>query len=125
MDIKEFMRHEFSIMKDAVVQKQKPTHGPCCTCQKCGFNHDDCKCWENSLIELRNYIDQLQAALANCKLAVDNGIKDLLAEATENAKLQAELKAKDRRIAELEHETKTGGDIVAALHNQIRELKRR
>lgn len=21
-----------------------PTHGPCCTCQKCGENYDDCRC---------------------------------------------------------------------------------
>lgn len=27
------------------VKKRKPTHGYCCTCQKCGQCHDDCICW--------------------------------------------------------------------------------
>lgn len=28
---------------------QKPTHGTCCTCQKCGQGHDDCQCDEVAL----------------------------------------------------------------------------
>jgi flagellar biosynthesis/type III secretory pathway protein FliH len=31
-------------------RKQKPTHGTCCTCQKCGFYYDDCKCSSNAEI---------------------------------------------------------------------------
>ena len=23
---------------------RKPGHGPCCTCQRCGKNYDDCRC---------------------------------------------------------------------------------
>lgn len=23
---------------------EKPTHGNCCTCQTCGWDHDSCKC---------------------------------------------------------------------------------
>lgn len=26
---------------------RKPTHGVCCTCQKCGWSHDDCICEHN------------------------------------------------------------------------------
>lgn len=25
---------------------REPTHGPCCTCQKCGMSHDECVCLE-------------------------------------------------------------------------------
>ena len=25
-------------------KKRKPTHGPCCTCQTCGWHYDDCIC---------------------------------------------------------------------------------
>ena len=25
-------------------KKIKPTHGSCCTCQKCGHDHDECIC---------------------------------------------------------------------------------
>lgn len=28
----------------------KPGHGPCCTCQFCGYIHDDCVCDDNELI---------------------------------------------------------------------------
>ena len=33
--------------------RRKPEHGPCCTCQTCGFCHDDCECENN---HLRNII---------------------------------------------------------------------
>ena len=29
----------------------KPGHGPCCTCQTCGYHHDDCVCEDNDLIQ--------------------------------------------------------------------------
>ena len=28
----------------------KPGHGSCCTCQKCGYHHDDCVCQHNELL---------------------------------------------------------------------------
>lgn len=31
------------------VNRIKPTHGSCCTCQDCGFYHDDCHCQSNEL----------------------------------------------------------------------------
>ena len=38
----------------------KPTHGPCCTCQKCGHSYDECRCDfdetydENDILTARN-----------------------------------------------------------------------
>ena len=34
----------------------KPGHGPCCTCQKCGYHHDDCVCYNNDLLRGLNKI---------------------------------------------------------------------
>lgn len=28
-----------------------PRHGNCCTCQKCGYHHDDCVCAHNELLK--------------------------------------------------------------------------
>ena len=30
---------------------RKPTHGTCCTCQRCGYHHDDCQCYYAEDIE--------------------------------------------------------------------------
>lgn len=32
----------------------KPTHGNCCTCQKCGQAHDECVCTHNEWIAFLN-----------------------------------------------------------------------
>jgi hypothetical protein len=41
---------------------RKPTHGRCCTCQDCGFSHDDCECDRNErTVRWRAFIE---AALA-------------------------------------------------------------
>ena len=29
---------------------RKPTHGECCTCQDCGYYHDECVCLDNEII---------------------------------------------------------------------------
>lgn len=50
------------LLKDLYVVKSvevqpfiKPSHGPCCTCQTCGYHHDDCVCEDNEIIEaIRN-----------------------------------------------------------------------
>ena len=31
-----------------------PGHGICCTCQKCGYNYDDCVCFHNELLDTIN-----------------------------------------------------------------------
>lgn len=48
------MKHKIATLGgtllDAAVAKaegfpwRKPSHGPCCTCQDCGYAHDDCQC---------------------------------------------------------------------------------
>ena len=30
--------------------RRKPTHGSCCTCQDCGYHHDECVCEDNEII---------------------------------------------------------------------------
>jgi hypothetical protein len=30
----------------------KPTHGNCCTCQDCGFPHDECVCSHNDFVKI-------------------------------------------------------------------------
>lgn len=37
--------------------KRKPTHGSCCTCQKCGHDYDDCVC--NAIWYLENRMDDI------------------------------------------------------------------
>ena len=32
-------------------KKRKPTHGPCCTCQTCGWHYDDCICDDTSPLQ--------------------------------------------------------------------------
>lgn len=31
---------------------RKPTHGPCCTCQTCGWDFDNCQCGYGKCIEM-------------------------------------------------------------------------
>ena len=33
-----------------VKEHRKPTHGECCTCQDCGYYHDECVCRDNEII---------------------------------------------------------------------------
>lgn len=58
-DFVDFLKEFTSFKSDIGLQKanfRKPTHGPCCTCQKCGYDHDDCVCCHNELID---YIEEL------------------------------------------------------------------
>ena len=36
---------------DGVIEPITPSHGPCCTCQSCGFDFDSCVCDHNSLLK--------------------------------------------------------------------------
>lgn len=40
------------IMEDKYIPTRKPTHGTCCTCQDCGWDHDCCVCFSNQLYNL-------------------------------------------------------------------------
>lgn len=35
----------------SIIGHIKPTHGNCCTCQTCGYSHDDCVCEHNHWID--------------------------------------------------------------------------
>lgn len=38
----------------------KPGHGPCCTCQTCGYHHDDCVCLHNELLDVLNSLPTIE-----------------------------------------------------------------
>ncbi len=69
-DIKHLLSHISTLEEKAgrlqeEVQKwqriRTPTHGPCCTCQRCGQHYDDCRC------DLDEIVDQLQQAESRLK----------------------------------------------------------
>ena len=42
---------ELEIIRSIEIQPYiKPGHGPCCTCQDCGYHHDECVCEDNEII---------------------------------------------------------------------------
>jgi len=43
------VRHDI-LKGNRTIPPRKPGHGPCCTCQKCGFYHDECVCEHNEII---------------------------------------------------------------------------
>ena len=81
---------------NAKVDKKTPEHGNCCTCQRCGYDHDECKCLGNDLIELCDRLDAVTAELATVKELHKNEIFKL------NDKCVSLRKAQAERIAELE-----------------------
>lgn len=38
------------------IERVRPGHGYCCTCQDCGFAHEDCVCGHNELLDAVNEI---------------------------------------------------------------------
>ena len=38
------------LMGFELINTRKPTHGNCCTCQECGYGHDECVCEHNELL---------------------------------------------------------------------------
>lgn len=63
MNIREFL----GIKKDQKINKIKPGHGNCCTCQTCGYGHDECVCSENIDVEICEYVEQLQETIKTLK----------------------------------------------------------
>lgn len=68
----DYLRSEISRLSSELVKWQRirtPTHGSCCTCQKCGLYYDSCRCDldevadENSI--LRNALMEIYEA-SNC-----------------------------------------------------------
>ena len=54
-DVINLLVEEEYLMSNDEIPITKPTHGPCCTCQKCGYPHDECVCYHNHLLrKLKN-----------------------------------------------------------------------
>jgi hypothetical protein len=56
--VKQLLR-EYGDLKesDDIIQHRTPRHGPCCTCQTCGYYHDECVCTHNEIIiKLKTYM---------------------------------------------------------------------
>jgi len=56
---------------------RKPTHGTCCTCQRCGLDHDTCRC---DLDEVCDELEQYKAFMTASnerELTLMNRIEEL------------------------------------------------
>ncbi len=54
---------------------REPTHGVCCTCQTCGFPHDECRCGYSYDIEMAwRVVDKMTSQTGwGCCLEYENG----------------------------------------------------
>jgi len=53
-DVIEFFELQGLLKKDGKTEKipiKKPCHGNCCTCQVCGYAHEDCVCEHNETVD--------------------------------------------------------------------------
>jgi hypothetical protein len=57
------IRYEWGIKEGQKIEVKKPTHGSCCTCQKCGFDNDECRCERNLIIQACDLIDRQAARI--------------------------------------------------------------
>jgi uncharacterized coiled-coil protein SlyX len=61
---------------------RKPTHGPCCTCQRCGQFYDDCRCDLDETVDLlqqaESRIKELELRIAAIELPAQNYNKTLV-----------------------------------------------
>jgi Lar family restriction alleviation protein len=102
----ELRKHIAALEEELTKMKKyfrKPTHGACCTCQKCGHSYDECRCdLDETVDELENAnkrIAMLEATVevgADIANAYENRISEIVALSNETVgKLNS-------RIAELE-----------------------
>ena len=63
----ENIRAFLEVSKDQKICKRTPTHGPCCTCQDCGYDFDNCQCSDNRNLEVCEYVEGLQMKIAHAK----------------------------------------------------------
>ncbi len=56
-------RKRFGV-EDMKVDRISPGHGPCCTCQTCGHDYDNCRCQENACVEMCEYVEALERKIA-------------------------------------------------------------
>lgn len=41
-----------------IIKHIEPGHGPCCTCQRCGYTHDECCCNHNDFLNSLHGLEQ-------------------------------------------------------------------
>ena len=105
------------------IRKIPVTHGPCCTCQVCGFPTDgECLCDENTIVEALDIISTLTARIKGlenklCDIEASGG---LILESLERRaeSLQSQLEAQAEHIAKLK-----GGLNRATLELLDQQLK--
>lgn len=59
-EVRKYFKEEYGVKNDIVTHK-KPEHGNCCTCQTCGYYHEDCVCESNRVnkfLEKLNHTDK-------------------------------------------------------------------
>jgi len=57
-DVIELLIEEGELKDKEKIAIVKPTHGNCCTCQDCGYPHDECVCWHNELLDKINNLER-------------------------------------------------------------------
>jgi len=77
MDIRKLL----GVSDDQTIRKIKPSHGECCTCQTCGYPHDECWCEDNVKLEACRKYEQLQTRIAE----LEEQLKELKNAAIVNA----------------------------------------
>ena len=61
------IRDFLDVSKDQKIYKKKPTHGPCCTCQDCGYDRYECaRCGFSTVID-----SVMSKHLAGCKVPLN------------------------------------------------------
>ena len=59
---------KLDVLTHTEIQKlYKPTHGPCCVCQACGWDHDDCVCDDNEIIKAIREMDYIELEKHSCR----------------------------------------------------------
>ena len=54
--------YDLEIIKTILIQPiRKPTHGNCCTCQDCGWDHDGCVREDNKIISAIKKLERNKA----------------------------------------------------------------
>lgn len=50
-EVIDMLKREEVLSNNKIMPERKATHGSCCTCQDCGYYHDECICGDNEIIE--------------------------------------------------------------------------
>lgn len=59
-DVVSLLKEWSELKGEEKIAHVKPGHGPCCTCQTCGYHHDDCVCSHNELLDVLNNLPTIE-----------------------------------------------------------------